>query len=289
MPGISASELIINQDGSVYHLGLQPGDLAHDVITVGDQHRVDLVSKYLDKILLSKQTREFKTVTGELGNKTISIISTGIGTDNIDIVINEVDALFNIDFTTKNVKPDLKSINIIRLGTSGGVQKDLPVDSLVISKHASGLEGLMHMYGYVEDDSEAELSNALSKIVPTGIKPITTSCSVELLEHFKGRFMPVNTITATGFYAPQGRQIRLKPSVENLVESISAVSIGENRFHNLEMETSGIYGLSKLLGHQAISISAILANRIDQTFSNQAKQTVEDMIMAALELWESYS
>lgn len=289
MPGISESELILNQDGSIYHLGLKPGDVAKNIITVGDQHRVDLVSKHMDKILITKQTREFKTVTGTLGSKQISIISTGIGTDNIDIVLNELDGLFNIDFGTKKIKSNLTALNIMRLGTSGSIQKQVPIDSLVISAHASGLEGLMHMYGYQENESESTLSQALNTIAPPGLQAISTSASKELLTHFEEAFLPVNTITATGFYAPQGRTLRLAPTIANLIPSIEQLNAGNHSFHNLEMETSGIYGLSHLLGHHAISISAILANRIDQTFSNQAKQTVEKMIKAALELWESYS
>ena len=284
---IPESELILNEDNSVYHLGLHPGDMAKRIITVGDQHRVKLVSKYFDFILLDKQTREFRTITGEIGSTAITVISTGIGTDNIDIVLNEVDALFNIDFSTKQTKENHTSLEIMRLGTSGSIQQSVPVDSLVISKRAVGLEGLMHLYNYQENDDESKMSNAVSKLFPTGLKPVTTSCSDRLLASFQDSFQTVNTVTATGFYAPQGRQLRLVPAVNNLIGRLSELEYSGEMIHNLEMETSGIYGLSKLLGHDGISISAILANRISQKFSNTSKETVDKMIKVALQLWVS--
>lgn len=288
MSSIPESELILNEDKSVYHLNLKPGDLAKKIITVGDQDRVDMVAKYFDKILLEKQSREFRTITGILGNTTISVISTGIGTDNIDIVLNEVDALFNIDLETRNIKSNLTSLQIMRLGTSGSLQSSVPIDSLVISSKASGLEGLMHMYEYVENSSEVAMSDAIGAVMPKGLRPITTSYAENMGSHFNKIFTPVNTITATGFYAPQGRQLRLTPKVNDLIGALNRLKIGDQILHNLEMETAGIYGLSRLLGHEAISISAILANRIDHTFSNRPKEMVDNMIKAALELWESY-
>lgn len=287
MSTIPESELILNEDGSIYHLQLKPGDLADKIITVGDQHRVDMVSQYFDKILLEKRSREFRTVTGEIGNTPVSVISTGIGTDNIDIVLNEIDAIFNIDLETRKVNDQLRTLKIMRLGTSGSIQSSIPVDSLVISKTSAGLEGLMHMYQYKENLLEAKISKAISKVVPDGLRPVTTSCSSAMMDHFTDAFKTVNTVTATGFYAPQGRQLRLSPQVSDLISSLGEIKIEDLQLHNLEMETSGIYGLSKLLGHEAISISAILANRVDHEFSKHPKQTVDNMIKVALQLWES--
>ena len=287
MAALSDSELIINQDGSVYHLHLKPGDLATKIITVGDPDRVDKVAKHLDKILLTKQAREFKTITGELGKSTISIISTGIGTDNIDIVLNEIDALFNIDFESRIAKDELSTLKLMRLGTSGSIQKDVPVDSLVISKMATGLEGLMHYYKHEESDLESQMSTLANSIFSDYKPAISTSGSELLLSILKEHFIPVNTVTATGFYAPQGRSLRLRLATEELIPKLSSLNSNDEKFHNLEMETAGIYGLATLLNHEAISISAILANRIDGTFSNQANVTVDEMIKVALELWES--
>lgn len=287
MSTIPESELILNEDGSIYHLQLKPGDLAEKIITVGDQHRVDVVSQYFDKILLEKRSREFRTVTGEIGNTPISVISTGIGTDNIDIVMNEIDALFNINLETRKIKDQLHSLKFMRLGTSGSIQSTIPLDSLVISETATGLEGLMHMYQYTENKQEEKISAAVADVMPDGLRPITTSFGSSLANHFTDEFIVVNTVTATGFYAPQGRQLRLSPQVDNLVGSLSKIRIENDQLHNLEMETSGIYGLSRLLGHKAISISAILANRVTHGFSKRPKQTVDKMIKAALQLWES--
>lgn len=287
MAALSDSELIINQDGSAYHLHLKPGDLATKIITVGDPDRVDKVAKYLDRILLTRQAREFKTITGELGSTTISIMSTGIGTDNIDIVMNEVDALFNIDFESRKVKDKLTALKFMRLGTSGSIQRDVPVDSLVISKMATGLEGLMHYYKSEESDQESQMSTLANSLFSDNKLAISTSGSEALIKIFKDHFIPVNTVTATGFYAPQGRSLRLKLAIEDLIPKLSSLSSNSEKFHNLEMETAGIYGLATLLNHEAISISAILANRIDGTFSTQANLTVDKMIKVALELWES--
>jgi len=291
MSSIPESELILNEDKSVYHLKLLPGDIAEKIITVGDQTRVDMVAKYFDKILVEKQSREFRTVTGEIGNNTISVISTGIGTDNIDIVLNELDALFNIDLDSRKVKDQLTSLKIMRLGTSGSIQSDLPIDSIVASAHASGIEGLMNLYKYTENDTERKISKALSDILPEGTNSVTTSCSKNLFAQFSDEFITVNTVTATGFYAPQGRQLRLRPKVVDLITKLSNIRIDDNNIkilHNLEMETAGIYGLSNLLGHEAVSISAILANRIDKTFSSQPKKIVDKMIKVALERLVSY-
>jgi len=287
MASLHDSELILNEDGSIYHLKLKPGELAEKIITVGDPDRVDKVARYFDKVLLERQAREFKTITGQLGNQTISVISTGIGTDNIDIVLNEIDALFNIDFDTRKIKENKTSLKFMRLGTSGSIQKDLVVDTLVISKVAIGLEGLMLYYDYQESNEEKRLSEAVNQILSNGKIATSTSCDKALMDIFKQNFLPVNTITATGFYAPQGRSLRIKPSIHDFITKMNKINTSGQKVHNLEMETAGIYGLSNLLGHQAISISAILANRIDRTFSQQASKSVDRMIKVALELWES--
>lgn len=277
MQALAESELIINPDGSIYHLNIRPEDIASTIITVGDPDRVDQVSKHLDTIELSKQRREFKTVTGRLGNKRLSIISTGIGTDNIDIVLNEIDALLNIDFNTRTVKADLTRADFIRIGTSGIVRPDIPVDSLLISKYAIGLEGLFSHYQFDQDEhfyqiAEAEFEMYLCK------------ADDSLLEHFgSDDFIEGITATATGFYGPQNRSLRLKPKVAHTFGLLKSFSKDGMSVTNLEMETAGIYGLGYLLGHRCISFNALLANRIHGSFSKNPQATVERLIKLVLE------
>ncbi|HEA29765.1 MAG TPA: phosphorylase [Leeuwenhoekiella sp.] len=283
---LAPSELILNKDGSIYHLNLLPQDLAPIVITVGDPDRVERVTRHFDTITVTKHKREFKTQTGTYGGKAITVISTGIGTDNIDIVLNELDALVNIDFNTRKIKEQLKTLQIIRLGTSGAIQPEIDVDSILLSKMAIGFDSLLHFY-----DSKAILNTAIqnafikhSNWAAEKSHPYVIDADAQLLAHFKEKNYHTGfTATNVGFYAPQGRILRGKLNDPDLNEKITSFTHHGLQITNLEMETSGIYGLAKLLGHQAISINAILANRTTGAFSKNGDKTVDFMIKMALE------
>jgi uridine phosphorylase len=284
---LPTSELILNDDGSIYHLGLTPDQLADTVITVGDPDRVDMVTRYFDHIHHQVQRREFRTVTGEYRGKKISVISTGIGTDNIDIVFNELDALVNVDFQTRTIKKSRTNLTIIRLGTSGTIQTDIALDSVLLSEFAIGMDGLGIWY---EDEVE---NNAFAKAIQNTLPPeLANYCypahaDHALLDRFRNQtgWSKGITITCAGFYAPQGRKIRLQPKVEDFIHQMSTVDFHTcGKITNLEMETAGIYLLSGLLGHRALSISAILANRANGQFSSHPEQTVTDMIKKSLEI-----
>jgi uridine phosphorylase len=283
---IKESELILNPDGSVYHLKLRPENIAGDIIVVGDQGRVSSISKYFDKIEFSVQNREFLTHTGTIGKKRITALSTGIGTDNIDIVINELDALVNIDLNKRTVKDKHTALNIIRLGTSGALQKDIPVDSCVLSTHGLGFDGLLNFY----DTSGLVMDEKLIKafIKHTGWnsrlpRPYLVPCSEELGKSLGEGFVKGITATASGFYGPQGRELRLKPAMPDLNESIGSFEFKGQRITNFEMETSALYGLGALLGHRTLTICAIVANRVIMQFSKDYKKTVDGLIRKVLE------
>jgi uridine phosphorylase len=283
---IKQSELILNPDGSIYHLNLKPENIATNIIFVGDQDRVDKISKYFDSIEFTTQKREFKTTTGTLKNKRISVISTGIGPDNIDIVLNELDALVNIDLETRKPKEKLTKLNIVRIGTSGSLQKDIPIDSIVLSSHALDLNGLLHSY-QVDEISHPEIENAFVKHTNWSSKkshPLVISNSKELAAKLASEKIHQGiTATAGGFYGPQGRVLRLALQDDNLNHKIDSFHFNGNRITNLEMETSAIYGLSKLLGHNAVSMNAIIANRADGSFSENPGKIVSDLIKYTLE------
>ncbi|MBT0608693.1 nucleoside phosphorylase [Aequorivita echinoideorum] len=284
---LSPSELILNPDGSIYHLNLLPEQLADTIITVGDPDRVGAVSKYFDTIEFEVQKREFKTHTGTINGKRISVISTGIGTDNIDIVFNELDALKNIDFKTRTVKNELTSLEIIRIGTSGAIQPEIEIDSFMISEKAIGFDSLLHFYGDIsfceEAFSEAFISQ--SNWNPKKSKPYVVSADENLLEKFSSeKFIKGITATNVGFYGPQGRTLRLSLEDETMNEKIRNFRFRGKAITNLEMETSGIYGMAKLLGHRAISLNAILANRANGTFSKNPEKTIDSLIKSTLEI-----
>lgn len=285
MQRISETDLIINADGSIYHLNLLPQDIADTVITVGDPDRVSEVSRHFDHIELKKGKREFITHTGRMGNKRLTVLSTGIGTDNIDIVFNELDALVNIDFNTRLVNRQLRSLNIIRIGTSGGIQADMPVDSLLVSSAAFGLDALMHYYQQDLNTDEQALLAAFKSWLPAeyGLNPYFAPAGKNLLAALASDLPQGITITAPGFYAPQGRQVRAKSLTPGLMGSIQQFSYQNQRITNLEMETAGIYGLAGSLGHQALSFNVILANRANKVFSNQPAEIMEHFIGQALE------
>ena len=283
---IKESELILNPDGSVYHLNLKPEDISDTLLFVGDQDRVEKITKYFDTIEFSTQKREFKTQTGTYKGKRISVISTGIGPDNIDIVLNELDALVNIDFKTRTIKDTLNSLNIIRIGTSGSLQSDIPVDSFVIGTHGLDLNGMLHFYE-LEDICNHEIENAFIKHThwnSNKARPIVISNSLELERIFESKqtYKGV-TGTAGGFYGPQGRVLRLAIQDSELNNKMNSFLYNGFRISNLEMETATIYGLSKLLGHNALSLNAIIANRANGTFSKNPAKTIESLILYTLE------
>lgn len=283
---IKNSELILNPDGSIYHLNLKPENIATDIIFVGDQDRVEKVTEHFDSIEFTTQKREFKTSTGIYKGKRISVISTGIGPDNIDIVLNELDALFNIDLKTRQPKSELTSLNIVRIGTSGSLQNDIPVDSFLLSSHAIDLNGMLHSY-QIEAISNLEIEDAFVKHTNWSAKkayPIVVKNS-ELLENKLASDKTYKGITATagGFYGPQGRVLRLGLQDAELNNKIDSFQFNNHRITNLEMETSAIYGLSKLLGHHAVSMNAIIANRANGTFSENPSKVVADLITYTLE------
>jgi uridine phosphorylase len=285
MKYISETDLILNTDGSAYHISLLPHEVADTVITVGDQDRVAEVSKHFDSIELKKGKREFVTHTGYIGKKRITVISTGIGTDNVDIVLNELDAMVNIDLKTRVVNPELRSLDIIRIGTSGAVQADIPVDSILVSTAAFGLDPLMHYCEHTLTTDEAELLQAFKDRLPPHyqLHPYIASASAQLLKTLAYDLPQGITVTAPGFYTPQGRQVRAKSSTPELLDIIQSFNSHQQRITNLEMETAGIYGLADNLGHRAISFNIILANRVTHQFSKQPQKIMEKSIVQLLE------
>ncbi len=278
---IKSSELILNPDGSIYHLNLRPEHIAHDIIFVGDQYRVDKVTKHFDAIEFTTQKREFKTTTGTYKGKRLSVISTGIGPDNIDIVLNELDALVNIDLETRTIKDQHTSLNIVRIGTSGSLQADIPVDSFLLSSHALDLNGMLHFY-QTNDIAHPEIENAFVVHTDWNSKkshPLVIANGKALEEKIASeRTHKGMTATAGGFYGPQGRILRLSLEDHDLNKKIDSFNHNGIRVTNLEMETSAIYGLSKLLGHQACSMNAIIANRANGTFSSDPGKVVAELI-----------
>ncbi|HEX4878121.1 MAG TPA: nucleoside phosphorylase [Chitinophagaceae bacterium] len=288
MSRIAESELIINSRGAIYHLDLRPEEIAGTVITVGDPDRVKEVSKYFDKIEVKRQHREFISHTGTVGNKRLTVLSSGIGPDNIDIVINELDALVNIDFETREIKKELKFINIIRIGTSGSLQADIPVDSFVASTHGLGVDNLLNFYRHEQNEQEKELLQSF--ITQTQLQsqignPYITSCSASLIKHFVKDFHQGITVTCPGFYGPQGRILRLGVRNPDLINRLTDFRFGQHRITNFEMETSAIYGLGKLLGHHCLAINAIVANRVKKEFSRDGQAAVENLIKTFIQIF----
>lgn len=283
---IQQSELILNPDGSVYHLNLKPENIAQDIIFVGDQDRVEKITKHFDSIEFSTQKREFKTQTGTYKRKRLTVLSTGIGSDNIDIVLNELDALVNIDLENRKPKQELTSLNIIRIGTSGSLQADIPVDSFVMSQFAIGLDNMLRSY-LVHEVTNKEIENAFMEQTNWDLRkgrPTVVSCSLILAQNiFSDKIYKGITATAGGFYGPQGRILRLNIQDENLNSKMDNFLFEGNRITNLEMETSAIYGLSALLGHQALSLNAIIANRSNGTFSHDPNKAIEELILYTLD------
>ncbi len=286
MSQIPESELILNKDGSVYHLNLLPEELAPVVINVGDPDRVAMVSAYFDQMEVKKQKREFVTHTGVYKGKRISVISTGIGTDNIDIVYNELDALVNIDLPTRTIKKDLTSLHLVRIGTSGSLQADIPVDNFVCSTFGLGLDGLLNFYKLINDDEEDQLVQAFRKHYPShGILPQSyiSRASGRLVELLSPGMFKGITASCSGFYAPQMRQLRLEPSRMDMIDKLHSFNYGEHRITNFEMETGAMYGLASLLGHHCCSVNVIVANRIAQQYSKDAEGAMHKLIQTVLD------
>ena len=287
MSKIAESELIITGRGAIYHLDLRPEELAPTVILVGDPDRVKKVSKHFDRIEHQLQHREFITHTGYIGNKRISVLSTGIGPDNIDIALNELDALVNIDFETREVKQQTTSLNIVRFGTSGALQANIPVDSFVAGTHGLGFDNLLNYYAYDKTAEETELVDAFVKhtgLSPNITVPYVSKGSETLLNKFPGeQYHKGITVTCPGFYGPQGRILRLPVAAPGLINKLTDFKHGKDFISNFEMETSAIYGLGKLLGHHCLSINVIVANRVVQQFSKDSNAAVEKMIKTSLE------
>lgn len=283
---ILASELILNPDGSIYHLNLKPEHISNDIIFVGDPDRVDKVTKHFDSIEFTTQKREFKTTTGTYKGKRLSVISTGIGPDNIDIVLNELDALVNIDLETRTIRDEHTALNIVRIGTSGSLQKDVPVDCFLMSTHALDTNGMLRSYN-TDQISHPELEDAFVAHTQWSTKksyPLIIANSKELEEKISSSIIHKGiTATAGGFYGPQGRVLRLSIQDPDLNRKIDSFEHNGNRITNLEMETSAIYGLSKLLGHHACSMNAIIANRALGEFSSNPGKTVENLIIYTLD------
>lgn len=282
---IKESELILNPDGSIYHLNLKPENIAKTLLFVGDQDRVEKITKHFDSIEFSTQKREFKTQTGLYKGKRLTVISTGIGPDNIDIVLNELDALVNIDLKTRELKQSHTALNIIRIGTSGSLQPDVPVDSFVLGTHGLDLNGMLHYY-QIGSISNPEIEDAFidkTNWHPYKARPIVIDNSDALESIFDSdQVYKGMTATAGGFYGPQGRVLRLPLQDPTLNTKMDNFHYKDFRITNFEMETSVIYGLSKLLGHHALSLNAIIANRANGTFSKDPKLAVENLIEYAL-------
>ena len=282
---IKNSELILNSDGSIYHLHLKPSDISDTIIFVGDQDRVGEVTKHFETIEFETQSREFKTQTGTYKGKLLSVISTGIGSDNIDIVLNELDALVNIDFKTREIKNTKTSLSIVRIGTSGALQPDIAIDSFVLSSYGMDINGMLQSYNIesIKNDTIEQAFVKHTKWSPKKPYPVIVTNS-KRLENILSSNQTLIALTATcgGFYGPQGRVLRLKLQDENLNHKIDSFNFKGLKVANFEMETSAIYGLSKLLGHEACSMNAILANRALGTFSKNPQETIDKLIIYTL-------
>ena len=285
MQAIGASELIINDRGAIYHLNVRPEEIADTIITVGDPERVAEVSKYFDRVEHKLAHREFITHTGTIGQKRISVLSTGIGPDNIDIALNEIDALANINFDTRTINDQKKSVSIIRMGTCGSLQGEVGVNELVAGTHGLGIDNVLHFYTQENNEEEKAILAAFeehTKINTHKIQPYIATASAGLLKHFTEGYSHGITVTCPGFYGPQGRILRLPLKMPNLVDQMTSFKYGQHRIANFEMETSAIYGLCNLLGHQCLSINVIIANRVKKEYSKDMGKAVDYMIQKSL-------
>ena len=283
---IPASELIVNEDGSIFHLHLKPEQLADRVLLVGDPARVSLVAKYFDSVECEVSNREFHTITGTYKGKRLSCVSHGIGTDNIDIVLTELDALVNIDLEKRVVKEELKSLTLVRVGTSGGLQTECPVGSYVVSKRSIGFDGLLNFYANSEDIFDLDFEAKFKKHTNWNDRltaPYVVSADEELVEKIGKNMIKGVTISAPGFYVPQGRFVRLAPNDLTLNEKITSFRYGKEMITNFEMESSALAGLARLLGHKAMTVCAIIAGRVSKDMNTEYKGSIEELIKIVLE------
>lgn len=284
---IEPSELIINPDGTIFHLHMKPEQLAENIILVGDPGRVKMIAGFFDRIESETENREFVSSTGFFGSKRITVLSTGIGTDNIDIVVNELDALVNIDLGTRQVRDVKKSLKIIRIGTSGGLQGDIPVNAFLASQKAIGFDGLLNFYERRSEVVDLPFENAFksyvnwNELLPS---PYVVSADQELFNKIvDDEFTPGVTISAPGFYGPQGRELRLRIIDPQINDKIELFRFEDQRITNYEMECSAIYGLSKLLGHKALTVCIIIANRVSKKANEDYKPVMVKLVKKVLE------
>ena len=283
MEKISNTDLIVNADGSVYHLNLKPEQLSDNIITVGDPTRVHRISSFFDKVEFEMNRREFITHVGSYKGKRITVMSTGMGTDNVEIILTELDALANIDLKTMLPKDKKRSLNIIRLGTSGSIQEDIKVGSFLISEYAVGLDTLLTFYDFDMGDFEDEVTRKLQQEIGLPFQPYCTQGSATLIRKFGEGMYKGNTVTTPGFYAPQGRKLRLPIKYPHLVDRLTRFHYKDFWLTNFEMETAGYYALAKLLGHEIVSVNAILANRISDEFASHPNKVIDELIKLVLD------
>ena len=283
---IPDSELIINSDGSVFHLHIKPDQLADKIIVMGDPGRVTLTASFFDSIECDVQSREFHTVTGMYKGKRITAMSHGIGTDNIDIVVTELDALANVDFETREVKKDFKQLTIVRVGTSGGMQPHCPVGSFVVAEKSIGFDGVIHYYDGSDKVREKDFEESFKKHVdwsPLHCSPYVVSSDEDLVERIGHDMIKGVTISAIGFYGPQGRHVRLPLADPKLNSKIESFRFDDHSITNYEMESSAIAGLSKMMGHKAMTVCSIIANRVALESNADYQGSIEDLIKIVLE------
>ena len=280
---IPESELIINKNGTIYHLNLLPEHISDTIITVGDPDRVAMVSKYFDEIEVQITKREFVTHTGYYKGKRLTVISTGMGTDNIDILMNELDALVNIDFQSREPNEERITLKIVRVGTSGSLQQDIPLGSHLVSHTAVGLDSLMEFYPLEQSGQEQRITEALQEQLGIGFRPYCVNGSKSLLDKIAFDMVPGNTLTCPGFYAPQGRVLRVGLRNAALLEQYNSFRMDDFRFTNFEMETAGYYAMGRLLGHEMLSLNAIVANRITHEFAANSEEVIDSLIVKVLE------
>lgn len=280
---IAETDLMLNEDGSVYHLNLLPKHISDTIIAVGDPNRVYAVSQYFDEVEFEMNKREFITHVGRYNNKRITVISTGIGTDNIEIFFNELDALVNVDLKTRNIKTKKKKLNIIRIGTSGALQEDVAVGAHLVSNYAVGFDNLMNFYNLEQTDFEAKIASDIEKKVQLNFKPYVVQGARSLLDKIGFDMVEGNTVTCPGFYAPQGRVVRLPLRFPKILEELNYYHHGEFWLTNFEMETSAYYAFARMLGHEAVSFNAIIANRMKNKFSKNPTKVVDALIKKVLD------
>ncbi len=283
MPKISETDLILNSDGSVYHLNLLPKHISDTIIAVGDPSRVYMVSQFFDEVEFEMNKREFITHVGKYNGKRITVISTGIGTDNVEIFFTELDALANIDLKTREIKPRKKKLKVVRIGTSGALQDDVPVGAHLVSDYAVGLDNLMNFYDLPMNDFETGLAHDLQKKTGIPFMPYVVQGSEMLRSQLGADMIVGNTVTCPGFYAPQGRELRLPIRFPKLLEDLNYYHKGDFWLTNFEMETAGYYALGRMLGHEVLSVNAIIANRMKNKFSKNPTKVVESLIEKVLD------